>query len=146
LRRLARPATARTSRAPDPLAPTAQRICSLPCQVLTHSWDGSQIYGVDALGQGFLREHSGGKLRMENGLPPHSTDPQQDPTRKPSFWPALVTMQTPFAEHNATAEHRLEHYPACHLRRPRSALEARGVACPRLTGPLVLRGAPMDRK
>jgi len=50
--------------------------------------------------------------------------PQHDPTCKPSFWPALVTRQTPFAEHNATTEHRLEHYRAGHLRRPRSALEA----------------------
>ena len=145
MRRLARSATARTSRAPDPPAPTALRICSLPGQVLTHSWDGSQTYGVDALGQDFLREHSSGKPRMENGLPPHSTAPQQDPTCKPIFWPALVTRQTPFAEHKTTAEHRLEHYRAGHLRGPRPALEARAeVHVPGLTGPLLLRRAPMD--
>ena len=84
MRRLARPATARTSRAPDPPAPTAQRICSLPGQVLTHSWDGSQTYGVDALGQDFLREHSSGRLRMENGPPPHSTAPSKTQPASPS--------------------------------------------------------------
>ena len=70
---------------PDPTRPDSSP--SLPpshVNVLTHWWDGSQIYGVDAAGQDFLREHSGGRLRLEDGLPPHSTDPSKTRPANPA--------------------------------------------------------------
>jgi hypothetical protein len=98
---------------PDPTRPdSSEKLPPTHVNVLTHWWDGSQIYGTSAAEQDFVREHAGGKLRLENGLPPYPKDPQQDPTRKPGFWLGLATMQTLFTlEHNAIAEHLGEHYP-----------------------------------
>ncbi len=98
---------------PDPTRPEhSENQPPTSVNVLTHWWDGSQIYGTNAAEQDFLREHEGGRLRMENGLPAYPKDPEHDPTRRPGFWLGLATMQSLFTlEHNAIAEHLAETYP-----------------------------------
>ena len=53
----------------------------------THWWDGSSIYGNDRAGQMFLREGTGGRLRLVDGLPPIPADPSPiPPARRDSGW------------------------------------------------------------
>ncbi len=78
----------------------------------THWWDGSSIYGNDRASQMFLREGTGGRLRLVDGLPPIPADPAADPTRTPGFWLGLGMMQTLFArEHNAVADRLAAAHP-----------------------------------
>ncbi len=83
---------------PDGLPPTH-------VNVLTHWWDGSQIYGSNAADQAFLRSHEGGKLRLVDGRPPIPDDPAANPTLLPGFWLGLGMLVTVFAmEHNSICD------------------------------------------
>ncbi|SOD74556.1 heme peroxidase [Jatrophihabitans sp. GAS493] len=80
--------------------------------ILTHWWDGSQIYGNSLAEQEFLRSHEGGKLKLVNGLPPIPDDPTKNPTLSPGFWLGLGMLQTLFVhEHNSICEMLSEAYP-----------------------------------
>ncbi|SDJ10441.1 Animal haem peroxidase [Frankineae bacterium MT45] len=80
--------------------------------ILTHWWDGSQIYGNSLAEQEFLRSHEGGTLRLVNGLPPIPDDPTKNPTLSPGFWLGLGMLQTLFVhEHNSICAMLAEAYP-----------------------------------
>jgi hypothetical protein len=80
--------------------------------VNSHWWDGSQIYGVNADEQKFVRTGVDGKLHvLNNGLLPLPTDPALDPSRVPGFWLGLEMMRTLFThEHNAICDRLREAY------------------------------------
>jgi Animal haem peroxidase len=89
----------------DPTAPPDSDLPPTHINVMTHWWDGSQIYGGTLAEQQFLRSHSGGKLRLIDGLPPLPEDPAQNPTLSPGFWLGLGMMQVLFAhEHNSICD------------------------------------------
>src|ERR1700712_4654369 len=89
--------------APDPTSPAGSTLPPTHTNILTHWWDGSQIYGSSLAEQNALRSHSGGKLTILDGLQP--TDPAHDPSRVPGFWLGIAMMQTLFAlEHNAICD------------------------------------------
>jgi hypothetical protein len=89
---------------PDPTSPPDSALPPTHLNVNTHWWDGSSVYGNDLQQQRFLREGTGGRLRLVDGLPPIPADPAADPTRVPGFWLGLGMMQTLFSmEHNSIA-------------------------------------------
>lgn len=89
----------------DPTAPPTSDLPPTHLNVMTHWWDGSQIYGNTPAEQAFLRAHTGGRLRLVDGVPPVPDDPAHDPTLSPGFWLGLGMMQTLFAqEHNSICE------------------------------------------
>ncbi len=104
----------RVMRTPDdPTAPPDSDLPPTHVNVMTHWWDGSQIYGNDLQTQQFLRSHEGGKLRLVDGVPPVPDDPAADPTRVPGFWLGLGLLQTVFAmEHNSICDMLAKAYPA----------------------------------
>ena len=80
--------------------------------VMSHWWDGSQVYGGSLAEQGFLRSGHGGKLRIDNGMQPFPDDPAANPTMKPGFWLGTAMLQTLFAlEHNAVCDRLAAAYP-----------------------------------
>jgi hypothetical protein len=96
----------------DPTAPKDSPQPPTYLNVMSHWWDGSQIYGTSQAEQDFLRTRDGGKLRIEHGLQPLPDDPAANPTLKPGFWLGLGMMQTLFAlEHNAICERLADAYP-----------------------------------
>lgn len=99
----------RPSPAPADMPPTY-------INVMSHWWDGSQIYGVGTIGQKHIRSGVGGKLNVhESGLLPWSADPNRDPTRVPGFWLGLLMMQTIFTkEHNSICDRLKAEYPHWH--------------------------------
>ncbi|MEV4058190.1 peroxidase family protein [Amycolatopsis sp. NPDC049688] len=74
--------------------------------VLTHWWDGSQIYGVTGEEQQFVRSGRAGKLRvLDSGLLPLPDDPAANPAQKPGFWLGTELLRTVFSlEHNAICD------------------------------------------
>ena len=89
---------------PDPTSPPDSTLPPTHLNVNTHWWDGSSVYGNDLAQQRFLREGTGGRLRLVDGLPPIPPDPANDPTLVPGFWLGLGMMQTLFSlEHNSIA-------------------------------------------
>jgi Animal haem peroxidase len=89
---------------PDPTTPPGSMLPPTYLNVNTHWWDASSIYGDDLEQQRFLREGSGGRLRLVDGLPPVPPDPADNPALVPGFWLGLGMMQTLFAlEHNSIA-------------------------------------------
>ena len=96
----------------DPTAPPQSDQPPTHVNVMTHWWDGSQIYGNSPVEQEFLREHAGGRLRLVGGVPPVPDDPAQNPTLQPGFWLGLGLMQTLFArEHNSICEMLADAHP-----------------------------------
>ena len=96
----------------DPTAPTDSKLPATHINVMTHWWDGSQIYGNSKAEQAFLREGSKGKLKLEDGLPPFPTDPAHNPTLVPGYWLGVGMMQTLFTlEHNAVCDRLSGAYP-----------------------------------
>jgi hypothetical protein len=96
----------------DPTTPSSSDLPPTYINVMTHWWDGSQIYGNSASEQDFLREHEGGRLRLVDGHPPIPDDPALNPTLVPGFWLGLGMMQSLFVhEHNSVAEMLVKHYP-----------------------------------
>jgi hypothetical protein len=87
---------------PDPTTPPNSTLPPTHLNINSHWWDGSQLYGNDLASQQFLRSHTGGTLRLVDGLPPLPDDPAQNPTLVPGFWLGLGMMQTLFVqEHNS---------------------------------------------
>jgi hypothetical protein len=82
--------------------------------VLSHWWDGSQLYGTNLDEQKFLRSGTDGKVRvLDNGLLPLPTDPAKDPSRVPGFWLGTEMMRTLFTrEHNAICDRLHAVYPS----------------------------------
>ncbi len=90
---------------PDPTSPRDSMLPPTYLNVNTHWWDASSIYGDDLEQQRFLREGTGGRLRLADGLPPVPPDPADNPALVPGFWLGLGMMQTLFAkEHNSIAD------------------------------------------
>lgn len=81
--------------------------------VLTHWWDGSQIYGTTPAEQQFLRAGTAGKLRVQNnGLLPLPEDPAANPALTPGFWLGPELLRTVFTlEHNAICDRLHAEYP-----------------------------------
>ncbi|HZZ95629.1 MAG TPA: peroxidase family protein [Jatrophihabitantaceae bacterium] len=96
----------------DPTAPAESDKPPTHINVLTHWWDGSQIYGNSPPEEQYLRSHEGGKLRLVDGLPPIPDDPATDPTRTPGFWLGLGMLQVLFAhEHNSICDMLAQAHP-----------------------------------
>jgi Animal haem peroxidase len=100
---------------PDPTRPAGTADLA-PTYVNTETpwWDGSQLYGNSKELQELRRARSDGKLRIgPDGLPPHPTDPEHDPTRVPGFWLGLALLHNLFAlEHNAICDRLRAEYPS----------------------------------
>ena len=98
----------------DPTRPPAVDMPQTTINVLSHWWDGSQIYGTSLAEQQALRAGSGGRLRMrDNGLLPVPSDPAMDPAKVPGFWLGLEMMRTVFTrEHNAICDRLQAEYPS----------------------------------
>jgi hypothetical protein len=97
---------------PDPTGPPSSDLPPTHINILTHWWDGSQVYGGSMKEQDMLRSHEEGKLIIIDGLQPHSTDPAHDPTLAPGFWLGIAMLQTIFAlEHNAICDRLVAAYP-----------------------------------
>lgn len=89
----------------DPTSPPSSDLPPTHINVMTHWWDGSQIYGNSLADQDFLRARIGGKLQLVDGVQPVPDDPAQNPTLTPGFWLGLGMMQTLFArEHNCICD------------------------------------------
>jgi hypothetical protein len=96
----------------DPTAPPTSDQPPTHINVMTHWWDGSQIYGNSPSDQQFLRSHEGGKLRLVDGVPPVPDDPALNPTLVPGFWLGLGMLQTLFAkEHNSICDMLAQAHP-----------------------------------
>jgi len=79
---------------------------------MTHWWDGSQVYGNTPEQQQFLRSGEGGRLRIEDGMPPIPYDPAHSPAKVPGFWLGIAMLTTLFAhEHNAICERLAAAHP-----------------------------------
>jgi hypothetical protein len=90
---------------PDPTQPPDSPHPPTHLNVMSHWWDGSQLYGNSAAEQDFLREHAGGRLRLVDGMPPVPDDPAHNPTLVPGFWLGVGMLQTLFAqEHNSICD------------------------------------------
>jgi hypothetical protein len=84
--------------------------------IMSHWWDGSQIYGQGADAEKLIRSGVGGKVNvLDNGVLPWAGDPNRDPARVPGFWLGLLIMQAIFAkEHNAICDRLRAEYPHWH--------------------------------
>ena len=81
----------------------------------SHWWDGSQIYGSEPAVSAALREHEGGRLRLDpDGQLPRDLDDQVDLTGVAgNFWLGLALLHTLFTrEHNAIAGRLAAEHPA----------------------------------
>jgi hypothetical protein len=98
----------------DPTRPPAVDMPQTTINVVSHWWDGSQVYGTNPAEQQALRTGSGGKLRVrDNGLLPVPSDPAMDPAKVPGFWLGLEMMRTIFTrEHNAICDRLRTEYPS----------------------------------
>jgi hypothetical protein len=96
----------------DPTSPPGSQLPPTYLNVMTHWWDGSQLYGNNRAEQAFLRSGTGGKLRLVNGTPPVPDDPAQSPARVPGFWLGVGMLQCLFArEHNSICERLAAAHP-----------------------------------
>jgi Animal haem peroxidase len=83
--------------------------------VVTHWWDGSQIYGSDADTQAKVRSHKDGKLIVgSDGLLPPDPDSGVEITGiNGNWWIGLSLMHTLFTlEHNAICDRLCSEYPS----------------------------------
>lgn len=98
----------------DPTRPAgSEGLPQTRVNVLTHWWDGSQIYGTTPAEQQFLRAGTAGKLRVQNnGLLPLPEDPATNPALTPGFWLGPELLRTLFTlEHNAICDRLHAEYP-----------------------------------
>ena len=96
----------------DGTAPPGSTLPPTYVNVMTHWWDGSQMYGNSAAEQAFLRAHDGGRLRLVEGHPPIPDDPALNPTLVPGFWLGVGMLQTLFVhEHNSVCDMLARAYP-----------------------------------
>ena len=80
----------------------------------SHWWDGSQIYGSEPAITSALREHAGGRLRLDpDGQLPRDLDAKVDLTGVAgNFWLGLALLHTLFThEHNAIADRLAAEHP-----------------------------------
>jgi Animal haem peroxidase len=98
--------------------PTSDRDPNTPDTFITddsHWWDGSQIYGSDERFAAAARSGEGGKLRIENGLPPHELEQVAQagrPEVASNFWMGLALLHTLFMlEHNAICDRLRREFP-----------------------------------
>jgi hypothetical protein len=81
----------------------------------SHWWDGSQIYGSDERFAAAARSGEGGKLRVEDGLPPHDLEQVAQSARPEvasNFWVGLALLHTLFTlEHNAICDRLRREFP-----------------------------------
>ena len=80
----------------------------------SHWWDGSQIYGSEPAVSAALREHEGGRLRLDpDGQLPRDLDDKLDLTGVAgNFWLGLALLHTLFTrEHNAIAGRLAAEHP-----------------------------------
>jgi Animal haem peroxidase len=81
----------------------------------THWWDGSQIYGNTPGFADGLREHSGGRLKLDKtGLHDEKLEDFLEPLgNKNNFWVGLAILHSLFLrEHNVICERLAAEYPA----------------------------------
>lgn len=96
----------------DPTAPPDSAEPPTHINVMTHWWDGSQIYGNSTEDEAALRAYQGGKLKLVDGLQPIPDEPDKNPTLMPGFWLGLGMMQTLFAyEHNSICDMLANKHP-----------------------------------
>ncbi len=69
----------------DPTAPLRSDQPPTHINIMSHWWDGSQLYGNSIAEQGALRSHVGGRLSLVDGMAP-VPDAAQGPARSPGFW------------------------------------------------------------
>jgi Animal haem peroxidase len=95
----------------DPTAPASSDKPRTFVNTNTHWWDGSQVYGNNLEQQRFLRSGEGGKLRIEDGMPPIPYG-EHSPARVPGFWLGIAMLTTVFAkEHNAICDELAAAHP-----------------------------------
>jgi protein involved in ribonucleotide reduction len=83
--------------------------------IVTHWWDGSQIYGSDTATQAKVRSHEDGKLNIgSDGLLPADPDSGVEITGvNGNWWIGLSLMHTLFTlEHNAICDRLRAEYPS----------------------------------
>ena len=97
----------------DPTRPPGSSAPQTRINVLTHWWDGSQVYGESEALTAERRSHVDGKLRVnDDGSLPWPTDPDHDPSLVPGFWTGLAMLVTLFTlEHNAICDRLRAAYP-----------------------------------
>jgi len=97
----------------DPTRPKGSMGPRTSINVLTHWWDGSQIYGESEEATQARRSGTDGKLIvLEDGSLPRPTDPDKDPSRVPGFWVGMAMLITLFThEHNAICDRLKAEYP-----------------------------------
>ncbi len=97
----------------DPTRPPGSTAPQTRVNVLTHWWDGSQVYGDSGEAADARRSHVDGRLRVnDDGSLPWPTEPDQDPSRVPGFWAGMAMLITLFSrEHNAICDHLKAAYP-----------------------------------
>jgi hypothetical protein len=80
--------------------------------VLTHWWDGSQVYGVRRLTSRPGAAASMARCVLDDGHLPMPSDPPEDPYAKPGFWVGFVMLRTVLPEHNAICDRLGATYPS----------------------------------
>jgi len=70
----------------DPTTPPQSDRPPTHINIMTHWWDGSQVYANNLAEQECLRSHEGGTLRLENNQQPIPSDPARNPAPIPGFW------------------------------------------------------------
>jgi hypothetical protein len=97
----------------DPTRPPDSRAPQTRVNVLTHWWDGSQIYGDSEEATQMRRSHVDGKLTVnDDGTLPWPTNPDYDPSQVPGFWAGMAMLITLFTnEHNAICNHLKAAFP-----------------------------------
>jgi hypothetical protein len=97
----------------DPTRPPRSGGPRTSINVLTHWWDGSQIYGESDEATRARRSGTDGKLTvLDDGSLPRPTDPDNDPARVPGFWAGMAMLTTLFThEHNAICDRLKTTYP-----------------------------------
>jgi hypothetical protein len=97
----------------DPTRPPGSRAPQTRINVLTHWWDGSQIYGDSVEAAAMRRSGVGGKLRVnDDGSLPWPKDPGYDPSQVPGFWAGMAMLTTLFTrEHNSICDRLTQSFP-----------------------------------
>ncbi|MEO8829403.1 peroxidase family protein [Lapillicoccus sp.] len=96
----------------DPTAPPESDQPPTHTNIMSHWWDGSQLYGNSLAEQAALRHHVGGRLSLVDGMAPVPEDATKGPGRSPGFWFGLGVLQSLFIkEHNSICEMLANTYP-----------------------------------
>lgn len=97
----------------DPTRPADSQAPQTRINVLTHWWDGSQIYGESEEMTAARRSHVDGKLLVNaDGSLPWPQGAEQDPSRVTGFWTGMAMLITVFSrEHNAICDALHAAYP-----------------------------------